>query len=325
VATNAVEFNWIDLLLALLVLLSAWGGWRRGFVLASLELLTLLASLLLALLGWRYPAAWIEGQWPWLGVWVAPLSFAALFLLAHLLLGSITGRLTSATPRQVHVHGMNRALGLLPGLGNGLVNATVVTLLLVTLPIFDGLSRTVRDSQLASRLSPAVEWVEARFSDIFEPAIQRSLQVRVVRPDSSERIDLPFKVTQARPRPDLESRMLALVNAERASQGLRPVKADPDLVEVARAHSRDMLARGYFSHYTPEGSDLGDRLRRERVSYLVAGENLAFAQTLTTAHQGLMNSPGHRANILRPQFGRLGIGVLDAGAYGLMVTQNFRN
>jgi uncharacterized protein YkwD len=38
-----------------------------------------------------------------------------------------------------------------------------------------------------------------------------------------------------------------------------------------------------------------------------------------------MHSPGHRANILRPQFGRLGIGVLDAGSHGLMVTQDFRN
>jgi len=43
------------------------------------------------------------------------------------------------------------------------------------------------------------------------------------------------------------------------------------------------------------------------------------------AHAGLMNSPGHRANILRPQFGRVGIGIMDGGVHGLMVTQNFRN
>lgn len=38
-----------------------------------------------------------------------------------------------------------------------------------------------------------------------------------------------------------------------------------------------------------------------------------------------MESPGHRANILNPEFGRLGIGILDGGIYGLMITQNFRN
>ncbi|MDQ3129497.1 MAG: colicin V production protein, partial [Acidobacteriota bacterium] len=43
------------------------------------------------------------------------------------------------------------------------------------------------------------------------------------------------------------------------------------------------------------------------------------------AHTGLMNSPGHRANILQPNFGRVGIGVLDGGRRGLMITQNFRN
>ena len=61
------------------------------------------------------------------------------------------------------------------------------------------------------------------------------------------------------------------------------------------------------------------------MAYLSAGENLALAPTLHSAHTGLMHSPGHRANILRPQFGRLGIGILDAGRHGLMVTQEFRN
>lgn len=51
----------------------------------------------------------------------------------------------------------------------------------------------------------------------------------------------------------------------------------------------------------------------------------ALAPTLSQAHTGLMNSPGHRANILNNGFGRVGIGILDAGIYGLMITQNFRN
>ena len=52
---------------------------------------------------------------------------------------------------------------------------------------------------------------------------------------------------------------------------------------------------------------------------------LALARTLDMAHTGLMNSPGHRANILNPAFGRVGIGILDGGRHGLMVTQTFRN
>ena len=119
--------------------------------------------------------------------------------------------------------------------------------------------------------------------------------------------------------------MLELVNQERGKQGLPPLRADPELAAVARAHSRDMLARGYFAHVSPDGKDAFARMRDARATYRTAGENLAHAPTLPMAHQGLMNSPGHRANILRPAFGRVGIGIVDGGRRGLMVTQLFRN
>ena len=86
-----------------------------------------------------------------------------------------------------------------------------------------------------------------------------------------------------------------------------------------------MFRRGFFSHYTPEGHSLYDRLHAADVRYLLAGENLELAPTLTIAHNGLIKSPGHRANILQAGFGRVGIGVMDGGRRGLMVTQNFRN
>jgi uncharacterized protein YkwD len=86
-----------------------------------------------------------------------------------------------------------------------------------------------------------------------------------------------------------------------------------------------MFARGYFAHVSPEGLSPFVRLTRAGVKYLTAGENLALAPTLRIAHTGLMNSPGHRANILQPSFGRLGIGITDGGRRGLMVSQEFRN
>ena len=119
--------------------------------------------------------------------------------------------------------------------------------------------------------------------------------------------------------------MLAMVNRERAAASLDPVVADIDLRSVARRHSIDMFARGYFSHYTPEGRSPFDRIHAAGHSFRIAGENLAIAPTLERAHTGLMESPGHRANILRPQFGRLGIGIMDGEIHGLMVTQCFRN
>lgn len=146
-----------------------------------------------------------------------------------------------------------------------------------------------------------------------------------IAPNSSESVTLPFSVTAAEPRSDLEEEMLRLINEEREKAGLSPLKYDKELRPVARAHSADMFARSYFSHISPEGKSPFDRIREANIRFLTAGENLAIAQTLLLAHEGLMNSPGHRANILRPAFGRVGIGILDGGVYGLMVTQKFRN
>src|SRR5436305_1088292 len=146
-----------------------------------------------------------------------------------------------------------------------------------------------------------------------------------IRPESNERVELGYAVKNAQPRPDLEARMLEMVNRERVAAGLKPLAPDPALVEVARAHSADMFARGYFAHVTPEGSSPFDRMAEAHVTFRIAGENLALAPTVKVAHTGLMNSPGHRANILRPEFGRVGIGITDGGFRGIMVSQEFRN
>ena len=317
--------NLIDALLVLIVVVGLWGGWHRGFPRATLQLFTLAASLVLAFAGYPYPQAWLQAGVPALGVWTAPLSFLATYTLAHWVIGRVAGALAGVFPYTLHAHGINRMLGLVPGGFNGLINAMLVSLLLLTLPLSDGLSKLVRKSVLAGQLSVSAQGLQGRLLPIFYPALQRSLQAMTVPAEPHSTLKLPYQVNAPKVRPDLEARMLDMVNAERTAQGLQPLLADPVLTEVARAHSRDMFARSYFSHTNPEGQEAFDRMQQAGISYRIAGENLALAQTLPSAHQGLMNSPGHRANILLPSYGHVGIGVLDGGRYGLMVTQNFRN
>jgi uncharacterized protein YkwD len=92
---------------------------------------------------------------------------------------------------------------------------------------------------------------------------------------------------------------------------------------VARKYAAKMLADGYFSHVDMKGNTPYIRLREGNVVFDAAGENLAFAPTVQLAHQGLMNSKGHRDNILSPYFHQVGIGVVDAGTYGLMIVEDF--
>lgn len=320
-----MTLNPVDLLLVIIVAIGAWSGWSRGFLFAALDLLTLAASLAAAFFGWREVTDLVAGAAPSLGIWIAPLAFVGIFLLVHLVLGTAVLRLALRIPRPAHRNVVNRLLGIAPGAVNGGVHAVVAAVLLLTLPLGARIGGWTQASALAPKFAAPAEWVEVQLSPIFDPLVRRTLQALTVQPDSRQSIPLNFRVTQAPPRPDLEQQMLDLVNAERRAAGLSALKPDPQMTQVARGHSGDMFARGYFSHVSPDGEDLADRMRGDRVGYLSAGENLALAPTLFSAHSGLMQSPGHRANILRPQFGRLGIGILDGGVHGLMVTQAFRN
>lgn len=321
-----MTFNVIDIVLVVVVLASALNGWRRGFILGLLDLFGWILSLVAALRFYQPVARWLGSQIDlWSDVWDQPLAFiliaVSVGVAVHLLSYAFLRRL----PEDVHERSLNQVFGLIPGLANGLITAAIVAALLLAIPLNEGLSERVRSSGLVNRLSVYTERLETALHPVFGDAIAQTLNLLTVQPDSDERVTLPFTVPVSRPRPDLEAEMLRLVNKERVAAGLRPLVPDPELTEVARGHSSDMFARGYFAHDTPEGRDPFDRIREGGVTFLTAGENLALARSVPIAHTGLMNSPGHRANILRPQFGRLGIGVMDGGMRGLMVTQNFRN
>ncbi|HWI64169.1 MAG TPA: CAP domain-containing protein [Symbiobacteriaceae bacterium] len=120
-----------------------------------------------------------------------------------------------------------------------------------------------------------------------------------------------------------EQQMLALVNAERAAAGLPPLTADSRLTATARAKSQDMITGNYFDHNSPTLGSPFEQMRAAGITYRAAAENLAGNQTVEAAHQALMNSPGHRANILSSKYNKIGIGIIAGGRYGLMVTQQF--
>ncbi len=321
-----MSFNPIDIVLVVLVLLIALNGWRRGFILGLLDLLGWILSLIAALRFYQPVAAWLGARVDlWSDVWDRPLAFFLIAASAGVAVRLLSYVVLRRLPENTHEGSVNRLFGLIPGLANGLITTTIVAALLLSVPLNEGLSERVRTSALVNRLSVYAERLENALHPVFGDAIAQTLNLLTVQPDSDERVTLPFKVPVSRPRPDLEAEMLRLVNKERIAAGLRALAPAPELTEVARKHSADMFARGYFAHNTPEGLDPFDRMRAAEVRFVTAGENLALARSVQIAHTGLMNSPGHRANILRPEFGRVGIGIMDGGGRGLMVTQNFRN
>jgi len=126
---------------------------------------------------------------------------------------------------------------------------------------------------------------------------------------------------------ELELEMLRLVNIERAAHNLPALTWDDSLAIAARKHSVDMATRGFFSHTTPNGVEFGDRIRAESsVNWRRMAENIAAGGiTPAEAVQGLMDSPGHRANILNRDFTHMGVGYAHTseGLYHHYWTQKF--
>jgi uncharacterized protein YkwD len=320
-----MSVTFVDVLLVLVVLFGVWQGWRRGLLLGLLDLLRWMGGLLFALRFYQPVARWIGPRVGWDEAWDEPVAFLLTAFAAGLVIQLVGQWLLRRVSEGAHRGTLNRALGTLPGLAGGLISAAILASLALAAPLPERARESVRQSAFANQLASYTERLEDELAPVFNEAIQQTLNRLTIRPESNERVELGYKVTEVSPRPDLEAQMLDMVNAERAAAGLQPLAPDPELTEVARAHSTDMFARGYFAHVSPDGLDPFDRMKRAGVTFRAAGENLALAPTLKIAHTGLMNSPGHRANILRPAFGRLGIGIMDGGYRGIMVSQEFRN
>jgi uncharacterized protein YkwD len=143
--------------------------------------------------------------------------------------------------------------------------------------------------------------------------------------EAAETTPLNFTTNQMTVDEEAEKLMLKKINEERAKVGAGPLTEDILVRNVARIHSRDMLQRGYFSHVSTNGKTLTDRLLDADVGFRSAAENLAMAPNANLAHIGLMNSQRHKENILDPEFTKIGIGVMNAGQYGIMVTEDFIN
>jgi uncharacterized protein YkwD len=152
------------------------------------------------------------------------------------------------------------------------------------------------------------------------------------RPDPSERRDGPRRdgvgAGAACPNPDLTpsadtlgamaEATLCLLNGQRADNGLPPVTANARLTEAATVYAADLVAGSYFSHTGRDGSNVLGRIRDSGYipsgAAYVLGENLAWGSgalaTPGSIMNAWMNSPGHRENILNPDFREIGVGIV---------------
>jgi len=123
---------------------------------------------------------------------------------------------------------------------------------------------------------------------------------------------------------DAERELVRLINQERGKRGLQSLQMDERLTEAARVHSEQMAQRKQLSHRLPNEERLQDRLGKTGVPFDAVAENVAHSGSAGDAHTELMNSPGHRANILSAKYNAVGVGVMERDGH-LYITQDFAN
>lgn len=160
------------------------------------------------------------------------------------------------------------------------------------------------------------------FYDIHEENTVTSIQI--VHEDIEEEKKDFYTAASEQLKEGFELQMFDLTNATRVNHGLSVLTWDDKVRETARKHSIDMAENNYFDHTNLQGQSPFDRMLEDQITFSVAGENLAYGQFSSIfAHEGLMNSIGHRENILKPEFDYLGVGVAFNDESHPYYTQNY--
>jgi len=320
-----MKFNYVDLILILLILLVIYRGWQKGFIIGFLELLSLAASFWAAFSFYLFVATFLDDEFGIEERWLFPLSFFIIFIVTQLFVRLISYQILKYIPNKTHQSTLNKSMGLFTGAIYGGIYAILISLLFLFFPFSDGLTLETKKSIIANTLTKQITILDKSLAPELSEEIKESISRLNIEPETDETVILQFKVENPSANEKFEDQMLILINKDRKRAGLKSLEKDLEMRVVARLHSKDMFQRGYFSHYSLENKNPFDRMKALKIEYRTAGENLALAQTVEIAHSGLMKSKGHRENILNAKFNRVGIGIMDGGIYGLMVTQNFRN
>jgi uncharacterized protein YkwD len=119
-----------------------------------------------------------------------------------------------------------------------------------------------------------------------------------------------------------ERQVVQLINQSRVTEGLQPLAVDQRLTEAARKHTARMIQHRELSHQYDDEDALPLRFANENFRSDKQAENIALEIDAVSAHNSLMHSPGHRANIMNPAYNAVGVGVVNTG-HEIYVTEDF--
>ena len=323
-------FNWIDILILIILIFYCFEGYALGFYAAVLDLISFISSFALGLTFYGVIGKILVTTFSIPNGFANAIGFFIVAFFTEIIINFFLKHLILALPfftefesQPEHIKKLNNFLGVIPAIFSSLLLLAFILTMIIILPVSTFLKHSVSYSRIGSVLVTNTQGFAKDLNNVFGGAVNETLAFLTVEPKSNQVVQLNFKLDNFTIDEASEEKMFVLVNRERVSRGVQALETWTKLTDVGRAHCEDMLKRGYFSHYTPEGLSPFDRMAQANINFTFAGENLALAPNVDLAMQGLMQSPGHRANILSTDFHRVGIGAIDAGVYGQMFCQEF--
>lgn len=318
-----LKSSWVDIVIILILLYYASEAWRYGFLYILADFASFLLSLLISLRVYKYTATILANKFNFTSSLANAFGFIGTAILLEIILGQIFVFAISRLPQHILKSKFNKLLGLVPALGEGLLLIAFLITAITALPVRPDIKKAIAESKLGAVILRETSGLEKGINQIFGGAINDALTYFTVEPGSNSVVKLQSGIDKLSVDTESEVKMLTDLNRERTSRGVAALTLESNMTTIARDYAKDMWQRHYFSHYNPEGASVADRFDAAGIKYRLAGENLALAPTEETAMNGLMNSPGHKANILDVDFHKVGIGVIDNGIYGKMFVQEF--
>jgi uncharacterized protein YkwD len=279
--------------------------------------------LLFALYGYQFAASILRTSFTLPHSLSNVIGFLATAGISLALLGLLFSNLLRKFPKKARKTTLKKLLGTFPAIGEGLIVACFILTLLISFPLPSKVKTDVTESKIGSSLVEETSVLEAKIDEIFGGMVEDSLTSLTTKTASKKARSLSVGSLKLKNDEVSETATYWLVNEERAKNSRPDLVWSRELTSVARDYALDMWKRKYFGHISPEGDGVGVRLKNMGVSFTLAGENLSLAPTVLTAHNGLINSPSHRKNILNSKFKKVGIGVIDNGIYGKIFVQVF--
>lgn len=302
-------------------------GYRRGPIIVALEFGQALVSLLIAAILFHPVGNIWRGAIGGNASLAHVSAFIAIYLAAEMAIMIASMTLIRRHARRLIAAKISPVSCVLGAVMGGLklaAYAAAIVILIEALPLSGSDQRVLFASPITKFALSQADPVAKLLHSLLGSDLRHGLGLLTVATDPEDDKVVPLNFTTTG-QPDLvgEHDMLASVNTERSRQSLEPLKTNHESQTVARLYALELLAGGYFSHQGRDGSSPFDRLTRGKVPFGYAGENLALAPDVRAAHQGLINSPPHRANILSSHYRTVGIGIIKTPDHGVMVVQEF--